>query len=76
MYPQSVGREQERKRNAEGQLNWRQGLPPENSGRWEVRRGEPSSRARTRRRAQMDFRTRYGGSWASLAWTFCGAPCP
>eukprot|EP00972_Heterocapsa_arctica_P076612 11302330-Heterocapsa_arctica.AAC.1 len=40
MYPQSVGREQERKRNAEGRPNWRQGLPTESSGRWEVRRGD------------------------------------
>eukprot|EP00972_Heterocapsa_arctica_P100612 14835402-Heterocapsa_arctica.AAC.1 len=34
-YPQSVGRDQERKRDAEGRHNWRQGLPPESSGRWE-----------------------------------------
>eukprot|EP00972_Heterocapsa_arctica_P113023 16434971-Heterocapsa_arctica.AAC.1 len=39
-YPQSIGRDQERKRDAEGRRNWRQGLPPENSGRWEVRKGD------------------------------------
>eukprot|EP00972_Heterocapsa_arctica_P106201 15644866-Heterocapsa_arctica.AAC.1 len=40
MYPQSAGRDQERKRCADGRPCWRQGLPPESSGRWEVKKGD------------------------------------
>eukprot|EP00972_Heterocapsa_arctica_P002569 376171-Heterocapsa_arctica.AAC.1 len=42
-YPQSIGREQERKRDAEGRHSWRKGLPTESSGKWEVRRGDLAS---------------------------------
>eukprot|EP00972_Heterocapsa_arctica_P018424 2721313-Heterocapsa_arctica.AAC.1 len=39
-YPQSIGRDQERKRDAEGRHSWRKGLPAESSGKWEVKRGD------------------------------------
>jgi hypothetical protein len=40
IYPSSAGPEQERKRDAEGRASWRQGLPTEASGRWEVKKGD------------------------------------
>eukprot|EP00972_Heterocapsa_arctica_P034775 5119059-Heterocapsa_arctica.AAC.1 len=39
-YPQSSGREQERKRDAQGRPSWRKGLPPEGSGKWEVKKSD------------------------------------
>jgi hypothetical protein len=38
MYPQSGRNEQQRKRNAEGEVHWSKGLPPVDSGQWVIRK--------------------------------------